>query len=65
MSNYYSAADAAEGLTDGLQEMKRLAKERERYEWDAPYAWTEDKDRAVRRVRDAVRFLCSPEADDH
>lgn len=64
MSDYYNAADAVEALADGMREMKRLAKDRERYEWDAPYAWTQDKERAVRRVRDAVRFLCSPEADD-
>ena len=61
-SAFFSTNEAALALHKGLTELGAIAGQRGRWTRDMPHHVEQDRDRAARKVRDAVRFLCSEEA---
>jgi hypothetical protein len=60
---YYSTRDAAAALADASRSLRKLEADAEQY-YSLPYGLERDIARETRRIRDAVRFLVSEEADE-
>ena len=58
---YYSAREAALALGANLKTLEQIEADKGRYEWSMPYHVEQERDRAVERVRDAIRYLCTEE----
>jgi len=59
---FFSTHDAALALHKGLAELGSHDAERGRWEWEPPHHIAQQRDCAAQRVRDAVRYLCSEDA---
>lgn len=61
-SEYWSIEDAALNLANALHRTRELQAQKDDYEWGYPPSLTDELARTAETVRDAVRYLVSPEA---
>lgn len=63
VTSFWSVSEAAQVLGDELAEVSRIRKQMDGYDYRYPEYLSDDLHRASLKVRDAVRYLMSDEAD--
>lgn len=62
--SFYTVREAAEALAEELADLTRLREQERQYEYSTPEHIRDSMNASARRVRDAVRYLVSDEANE-